>query len=64
MIYRTHKFTFNRVTAIADKLGVEFALIHRQHVSKGEDVPDKMDVLVGDVRDKVRFKRNCGLFQY
>lgn len=42
-----------RVTAIADKLGVEFALIHRQHVSKGEDVPDKMDVLVGDVRDKV-----------
>ncbi|CAL1703251.1 unnamed protein product [Somion occarium] len=37
-----------RVTAIADKLGVEFALIHRKHSS-----PEKVEVLVGDVRDKV-----------
>ncbi|KAI0093836.1 phosphoribosyl pyrophosphokinase [Irpex rosettiformis] len=42
-----------RVTAIADKLGVEFALIHRHHVAKGEDEPEKMDVLVGDVKDKI-----------
>jgi len=42
-----------RVTAIADKLGVEFALIHRQKVTKGEDAPEKVQVLVGDVRDKV-----------
>ena len=43
-----------RVTAIADKLGIEFALIHRQRVNKNQDSPEKMDVLVGDVRDKVR----------
>ncbi|KAI0699659.1 phosphoribosyl pyrophosphokinase [Cytidiella melzeri] len=42
-----------RVAAIADKLGVEFALIHRQRVAKGENAPEKMEVLVGDVRDKV-----------
>jgi len=42
-----------RVTAIADKLGVEFALIHRQRISKGQNAPEKMEVLVGDVRDKV-----------
>lgn len=41
------------VTAIADKLGIEFALIHRQLVNKSENAPEKMDVLVGDVRDKV-----------
>ncbi|KZT74027.1 phosphoribosyl pyrophosphokinase [Daedalea quercina L-15889] len=40
-----------RVTAIADKLGVEFALIHRERTS--ESAPEKMHVLVGDVRDKV-----------
>ncbi len=45
--------TLFRVTAIADKLGVEFALIHRQRIAKGEDAPEKMEVLVGDVRDKV-----------
>lgn len=42
-----------RVTAIADKLGIEFALIHRQRDGKHENAPEKMDVLVGDVRDKV-----------
>ncbi|KZT03470.1 phosphoribosyl pyrophosphokinase [Laetiporus sulphureus 93-53] len=39
-----------RVTAIADKLGVEFALIHRERTRKQEE---KMEVLVGDVRNKV-----------
>lgn len=41
------------VTAIADKLGVEFALIHRERTSKTEPTREKMHVLVGDVRDKV-----------
>lgn len=38
---------------MADKLGVEFALIHRQRLSRGTNAPEKMEVLVGDVRDKV-----------
>ncbi|GLB35570.1 putative ribose-phosphate pyrophosphokinase 2 [Lyophyllum shimeji] len=42
-----------RVTAIADKLGVEFALIHRARAGKSLDSPEKMDILVGDVKDKV-----------
>lgn len=42
------------VTAIADKLGVEFALIHRER-TRNSNAPEKMEVLVGDVRDKVRF---------
>jgi phosphoribosylpyrophosphate synthetase len=43
-----------RVTAIADKLGVEFALIHRHRngLSSESDV-DKMELLVGDVKGKV-----------
>ncbi|KAI0668404.1 phosphoribosyl pyrophosphokinase [Trametes maxima] len=41
-----------RVTAIADKLGVEFALIHRER-KRNPSGPEKMEVLVGDVRDKV-----------
>ncbi|KAI0713627.1 phosphoribosyl pyrophosphokinase [Earliella scabrosa] len=41
-----------RVTAIADKLGVEFALIHRER-TRNPGGPEKMEVLVGDVRDKV-----------
>ncbi|KAJ7350642.1 phosphoribosyltransferase-like protein [Mycena albidolilacea] len=41
-----------RVTAIADKLGVEFALIHRQR-KKRENAPEQMELLVGDVKDKV-----------
>lgn len=42
-----------RVTAIADKLGVEFALIHRQRARKAAVTEEKVEVLVGDVRDKV-----------
>ncbi|KAJ7876090.1 phosphoribosyltransferase-like protein [Mycena olivaceomarginata] len=41
-----------RVTAIADKLGVEFALIHRQR-KRRENAPEQMELLVGDVKDKV-----------
>lgn len=48
------------VTAIADKLSVEFALIHRQKISKGENAPEKVQVLVGDVRGKVRGDRAAG----
>ncbi|KAJ6631506.1 phosphoribosyltransferase-like protein [Mycena sp. CBHHK59/15] len=42
-----------RVTAIADKLGVEFALIHRQRDRKLQNAPERMEILVGDVKDKV-----------
>ncbi|CDO71871.1 hypothetical protein BN946_scf184940.g18 [Trametes cinnabarina] len=42
-----------RVTAIADKLGVEFALIHRERTRNSNGPVEKMEVLVGDVRDKV-----------
>ncbi|KAG8217127.1 hypothetical protein J3R82DRAFT_5168 [Butyriboletus roseoflavus] len=42
-----------RVTAIADKLGVEFALIHKKRDGKSENAPERMELLVGDVRDKV-----------
>ncbi|KDQ59765.1 hypothetical protein JAAARDRAFT_33337 [Jaapia argillacea MUCL 33604] len=42
-----------RVTAIADKLGVEFALIHRKRDGKTQDAPERMELLVGVVRDRV-----------
>ncbi|KAF8801405.1 phosphoribosyl pyrophosphokinase [Phlegmacium glaucopus] len=42
-----------RVTAIADKLGVEFALIHRKRNGKSLTAPEHMEILVGDVRGKV-----------
>ena len=42
-----------RATTIADKLGVEFALIHRKRDGKERDAPEHMEILVGDVRDKV-----------
>jgi len=42
-----------RVTAIADKLGVEFALIHRKRNGKSLSAPEHMEILVGDVKDKV-----------
>ncbi|KAJ8095248.1 ribose phosphate diphosphokinase subunit prs4 [Marasmius tenuissimus] len=42
-----------RVTAIADKLGVEFALIHRKRDRKTDNAPEHMEILVGDVQDKV-----------
>ena len=41
------------VTAIADKLGVEFALIHRKRDNKSLSAPEHMELLVGDVKDKV-----------
>lgn len=40
-------------TAFADKLGVDFALIHRKRRSKASNAPDLMELLVGDVRGKV-----------
>ena len=45
------------MTAIADKLGVEFALIHRKRNGKSLTAPEHMEILVGDVKDKVRSKR-------
>lgn len=42
-----------RVTAMADKLGIEFALIHRKRDGKSQNAPERMELLVGDVRDKV-----------
>jgi ribose-phosphate pyrophosphokinase len=42
-----------RVTAIADKLNTEFALINRKRDTKHVDEPEKMELLVGDVKDKV-----------
>lgn len=42
-----------RTTAIADKLGADFALIHRKRCGKGVDAPEQMEILVGDVKDKV-----------
>lgn len=41
------------MTAIADKLGVEFALIHKKRDNKSKNAPERMELLVGDVRDKV-----------
>ncbi|KAH8828157.1 phosphoribosyltransferase-like protein [Flagelloscypha sp. PMI_526] len=41
-----------RVTAIADKLNIEFALIHRSRAWKAEDAPERMELLVGDVKGK------------
>ena len=43
----------SRVTAIADKLGLDFALIHRKRGVRGAEAPEQMELLVGDVRDKV-----------
>ena len=48
-----------RVAAIADKLGVDFALIHRKRDGKSEGAPEKMELLVGDVKDKVRPDRTA-----
>ena len=44
------------MTAIADKLGVEFALIHRKRDGKSLSAPEHMEILVGDVKDKVCWK--------
>lgn len=43
-------------TVLADRLNVDFALINRnRHKGDQPDTPGKMELLVGDVRDKVRF---------
>ncbi|TFY82239.1 hypothetical protein EWM64_g1780 [Hericium alpestre] len=42
-----------RVTALADKLGLDFAIFHRKRDGKSHDAPEKMELLVGDVKDKV-----------
>ena len=47
-------FLVRSVTAIADKLGLEFALFHRKRDGKALDAPEKMELLVGDVKNKVR----------
>ena len=43
----------SRVTAIADKLGLDFALIHKKRAVRGPEAPEQMELLVGDVRGKV-----------
>lgn len=42
-----------RATAIADKLGIDFALINRKRRSRDPDAPEEMKLLVGDVRGRV-----------
>jgi len=42
-----------RVTSIADKLGVEFAIIHKKRNGRSLSAPEHMEILVGDVKDKV-----------
>ena len=44
------KFLFFRVTAIADRLNVEFALIHKER-KKANEVAGM--VLVGEVKEKI-----------
>ena len=45
----------DRVTTIADKLRVDWVLIHQKRDGKGRDAPEHMEILVGDVRDKVDY---------
>lgn len=45
----------SRVTAVADKLGVDFAIIHRKKDGKSDKAPERMEILVGDVEGKVRW---------
>ena len=42
-----------RVTAIADKLGLEFALFHRKRDGKKPAEEEVLELLVGDVKGKV-----------
>lgn len=42
-----------RVTAMADKLGLDFAIIHRKRDGKSDQAPERMEILVGDVEGKV-----------
>ena len=44
-------------TVVADRLNVDFALINRnRHKGDHPDNPGRMELLVGDVRDKVRIR--------
>ena len=52
------------MTAIADKLGVEFALIHRKRNGKSLSAPEHMEILVGDVRGKVRWSMLFLMFSF
>jgi len=38
---------------MADKLGIEFALTHRKREGKSQTAPERIEILVGDVKDKV-----------
>lgn len=38
---------------MADKLGIEFAIIHRKRNGKSLSAPEHMEILVGDVKGKV-----------
>jgi len=42
-----------RVTSIADKLGLDFALINRLRDNKVKNSPERMQLVVGDVRGKI-----------
>lgn len=46
-------FWQKRVTSLADKLNVDFALIHRETHHTDEDVKETRLTLVGDVKDKI-----------
>lgn len=49
-----HISTFCRVTTIADKLGLDFALIHRKRTNGRDekDPEERMELLVGNVKGK------------
>ena len=47
-----------RATTVADRLGVDFALINRnRHKGDRPDAEGHMELLVGDVKDKVSPKK-------
>lgn len=50
--------TLRRVTAIADKLGLEFALFHKKRDVK-KPAEEVLELLVGDVKGKVSFLIRC-----
>lgn len=52
--YYAYEVSHLRATTLADRLDVDFALINRNR-SRGDapGVEGKMEILVGDVRDKV-----------
>jgi phosphoribosylpyrophosphate synthetase len=49
---QAHSHAASRVITIADKLGIEFALVWHKHNGKSEMTPAQMEIIVGDVRDK------------